>query len=94
MHDSIGIFAVGRTGELRFVGYEWTRGNYPRSFAFEPTNRCFYCCNQRADHVTVFRADPKTGGLAFTGQYTPVGNSSHFVFVDLAKAGQRPFTIT
>ncbi len=86
LHDSIGIFAVGRTGELTFAGYEWTRGNYPRSFAFEPTNRFLYCCNQRADHVTVFRADAKTGALAFTGQYTPVGNPSHIVFVDLAKA--------
>jgi 6-phosphogluconolactonase (cycloisomerase 2 family) len=87
LHDSIGIFAVGRTGELTFTGYEWTRGNYPRSFAFDPTNRFLYCCNQRADHVTVFRADAKTGALAFTGQYTPVGNPSHIVFVDLAKAG-------
>jgi 6-phosphogluconolactonase (cycloisomerase 2 family) len=86
LHDSIGIFAVGRTGELTFAGYEWTRGNYPRSFAFDPTNRFLYCCNQRADNVTVFRADAKAGGLAFTGQYTPVGNPSHIVFVDLAKA--------
>ncbi len=86
LHDSIGIFAVGRTGELTFAGYEWTRGNYPRSFAFDPTNRFLYCCNQRADNVTVFRAAAKTGGLAFTGHYTPVGNPSHIVFVDLAAA--------
>jgi hypothetical protein len=38
----------------------------------------------RADHVTVFRADAKTGGLASTGQYTPAGNPSHIAFVDLA----------
>ncbi len=87
LHDSIGIFAVGRTGELTFAGYEWTRGNYPRSFAFDPAGRFLYCCNQRADNVTVFRADAKTGGLSFTGQYIPVGNPSHIVFVDLAKAG-------
>ena len=37
------------------------RGNHPRSFAFEPTGRFLYCCNQRADNVTVFRADEKTG---------------------------------
>jgi 6-phosphogluconolactonase (cycloisomerase 2 family) len=86
LHDSIGIFAVGRTGELTFAGDEWTRGNYPRSFAFDPTSRFLYCCNQRADNVTVFRADAKTGGLAFTGQYTPVGNPSHIVFVDLTTA--------
>src|SRR5688572_12136122 len=34
LHDSIGIFAVGKTGELRYVTEEWTHGNYPRSFAF------------------------------------------------------------
>ena len=87
LHDSIGIFAVGRTGELTFAGYEWTRGNYPRSFAFDPTGRFLYCCNQRADNVTVFRVDARTGGLGFTGHYTPVGNPSHIVFVDLGKAG-------
>jgi 6-phosphogluconolactonase (cycloisomerase 2 family) len=87
LHDSIGIFAVGRTGELTFAGDEWTRGNYPRSFAFDPASRFLYCCNQRADHVTVFSADAKTGGLSFTGQYIPVGNPSHIVFADLAKAG-------
>ena len=86
LHDSIGIFAVGPTGELTFAGYEWTRGNYPRSFALEPAGRFLYCCNQRADNVTVFRADAKTGGLQFTGQYVPVGNPSHIVFVDLAAA--------
>jgi 6-phosphogluconolactonase (cycloisomerase 2 family) len=86
LHDSIGIFAVGRTGELTFVADEPTRGNYPRSFAFDPTGRFLYCCNQRADNVTVFSVNAKTGGLAFTGQYTPVGNPSHIVFADLAGA--------
>lgn len=84
LHDSIGIFAVGATGTLTYVGEEWTRGNYPRSFAFDPTGRFLYCCNQRADHVTVFRVDRATGGLAFTGQYTPVGNPSCVVFLDTA----------
>jgi 6-phosphogluconolactonase len=35
----------------------------------------------------VFRVDAKTGGLSFAGQNAPVGNPSHIVFVDLAKAG-------
>lgn len=82
LHDSIAWFAVGKDGTLSYVGEEWTRGDYPRSFAFDPTGRFLYCCNQRADHVAVFRADPKTGGLAFTGQYAPVGNPSCVVFLD------------
>jgi 6-phosphogluconolactonase len=87
LHDSIGIFAVGDDGTLTFVADEWTRGNYPRSFAFDPSGDFLYCCNQRADHVTVFRVNKPTGKLAFTGHYTPVGNPSIIVFRDLAKAG-------
>ena len=76
-----------RTATLTFVGEEWTRGNYPRSFNFDPTGRFLYCCNQRGDNIAVFRVDRKTGGLKFTGHYTPVGNPSSIVFLDLAKAG-------
>jgi 6-phosphogluconolactonase (cycloisomerase 2 family) len=85
LHDSIGIFSVGPDGALKYVGEEWTRGNYPRSFAFDPSGAFLYCCNQRGDNVTTFRVDRKTGGLGFTGQYTPVGNPSCVVFLDLNK---------
>jgi len=84
LHDSIGIFAVGANGTLTFVGEEWTRGDYPRSFNFDPTGRFLYCCNQRGDNVAVFRVDRKTGRLDFTGSYSPVGNPSMIVLLDLA----------
>jgi 6-phosphogluconolactonase len=87
LHDSIGIFSVGSDGALTYVGEEWTRGNYPRSFNFDPTGQFFYCCNQRGDNIAVFRVDRKTGGLNFTAHYVPVGNPSIIVFLDLAKAG-------
>jgi 6-phosphogluconolactonase len=82
LHDSIAIFSVGANGDLTFQDDVWTRGNYPRSFSFDPTGKFLYCCNQRADHVTVFRVDGATGGLEFTGQYVPVGNPSCVLFVD------------
>lgn len=88
LHDSVGIFAVDAEGKLRYVGEEWTRGNYPRSFSFDPSGQFFYCCNQRGDNLAVFRVDGKTGGLQFTGQYVPVGNPSIVVFLDLAKGGR------
>ena len=87
LHDSIGIFSIGPNGAMTFVGEEWTRGNYPRSFSFDPTGRFLYCCNQRGDNIAVFGVDRKTGGLNFTGHYTPVGNPSIIVFLDLAKTG-------
>lgn len=86
LHDSIGIFAIEEAGTLRFIDYEWTRGNYPRSFEFDPSGRFLYSCNQRADNVAIFRVDANSGKLQFTEQYVPVGNPSCIVFLDRAKA--------
>jgi 6-phosphogluconolactonase len=83
LHDSIAVFAVGQNGELKYVEETWTRGDYPRSFSFDPTGQYLYCCNQRADNVTTFHVDRDSGRLAFTGQYTPVGNPSIIVFAEL-----------
>jgi 6-phosphogluconolactonase len=85
LHDSIGIFSIGETGELTFVADEWTRGNYPRSFNFDPTGKFLFSCNQRGDNIAAFRVDQKSGTLEFTGKYTPVGNPSIIVFLDLAQ---------
>jgi 6-phosphogluconolactonase (cycloisomerase 2 family) len=84
LHDGIAVFSVGPTGTLTFVNEEWTRGDYPRSFSWEPTGTFLYSCNQRADNITVFRTDKQTGVLSFTGTYVPVGNPSIIVFLDLA----------
>jgi len=49
---------------------------------------CFlYSCNQRGDNIAVFQVNRKTGGLKSTGRYTPVGNPSIIVFLDLTKTG-------
>ena len=85
LYDSIGIFAIAADGGLKWLADEWTRGDYPRSFAFDPTGTFLYCCNQRGDNVTVFRVDRATGGLSFTGQYVPVGNPSSVAFVEPKK---------
>jgi len=85
LHDSIGIFSVASDGQLTFVGEQWTRGNYPRSFNFDPTGGFLFCCNQRADNVTVFAVNREQGQLNFTGYYTPVGNPSCVIFLDLAR---------
>lgn len=88
LHDGIAIFSVGETGTLTFVGEEWTRGDYPRSFNVDPSGSFLYSCNQRADNITAFRVDRNSGGLSFTGHYTAVGNPSIIVFLDLAKAAR------
>jgi 6-phosphogluconolactonase len=87
LHDSIAILAVGSDGALTYAGEEWTRGDYPRSFAFDPTGGFVACCNQRGDNVTVFRVDQRAGRLEFTGHYAAVGNPSSLAFLDLAGVG-------
>jgi len=86
LHDSISIFSIGPSGDLTYVDEVWTRGNYPRSFNFDPTGQFLYCCNQRGDNVAVFRVNQKTGSLDFTGHYAPVGNPSIIVFLNLEAA--------
>lgn len=84
LHDSIASFAVAEDGTLKFIGEEWTRGDYPRSFNFSPNGSYLYCCNQRADNIAIFRVAKKSGNLIFTDQITPVGNPSCITFLELA----------
>ena len=79
--------SVGPNGELSYVGEEWTRGNHPRSFGFDPAGQFLYRGNQRGDNIAAIQVDHKAGGLGFTGRYTAVGNPSWIVFLDLAKVG-------
>jgi 6-phosphogluconolactonase (cycloisomerase 2 family) len=81
LHDSIAFFSIGPDGTLRYVGEEWTRGDYPRSFNIDPSGRFLYSCNQRSDAITCFRVNRATGQLTFTGQYTPVGTPGIIVFL-------------
>ena len=82
LHDSIAWFAIGADGRLAWDGEEWTRGDYPRSFAIDPTGRHLFSCNQRSDAIAGFRIDPKSGSLTFTGHYAAVGSPAQIVFLD------------
>ena len=81
VHDSIAWFSISATGTLAYGGEEWTRGDHPRTFNFDPTGNFFYVCNQLADAITTFRVDRGTGALTFTGQYTPVGSPASIIFL-------------
>lgn len=80
LHDGIAWFSIGPSGTLKFAGETWTRGDYPRSFNFDPTGSFLFSCNQRSDAIVAFRVNKQTGQLLFTGHYTPVGTPSCIVF--------------
>jgi 6-phosphogluconolactonase len=81
LHDTIAWFGISEEGILTYVGEEWTRGDYPRSFNIEPSGNYLYCCNQRADAITTYRVNGETGALSFLGQYTPVGTPAAIIFL-------------
>ncbi len=81
LHDTIAWFSIGPSGAPALAGEEWTRGDYPRSFAIDPSGDFLYSCNQRSDAVTCFRVNRQTGALTFTGQYTPVGTPAMMLFL-------------
>lgn len=81
LHDTIAWFSIAATGLLAFVGEEWTRGDYPRSFNFDPAGRYLFCCNQRADAISTYRVNRQTGALNFANVYTPVGTPAAILFL-------------
>ncbi len=81
LHNSFGIFAVALDGTVRWIGDQWTRGDYTRSFGLDPSGRFMVACNHRSDQTTVFLVDPATGGLPFTNRYVPVPSPSMIAFL-------------
>jgi 6-phosphogluconolactonase len=81
LHNSIAILDIGAAGDLTYLGEQWTHGDYPASFNLDPTGRFLYVCNQKSDVITTFRVNRKTGALAFSGQYTPLGTPASIVFL-------------
>lgn len=81
LHNSIGILTIAADGRVRWIGDEWTRGDYPRNIALDPSGRFMVACNQRSDQATVFRVDPASGRLTFTDRYVPVGSPSMIAFL-------------
>ena len=82
--DTIAIFAIDpATGRMTHVRDVWTRGSYPRHFAWDPSRRFAYVLHTRSDNITVFRADDAAGDLAFTGRYVGVGKPSMIAFLSL-----------
>jgi 6-phosphogluconolactonase len=54
------------SGELRVIGWESTRGEWPRGMDLDPTGTFLYAANQNTDNVAVFRIDAASGKLQFS----------------------------
>jgi len=66
-HNSVTIFEIEpETGELEVIGWESTRGEWPRGMNVDPSGSFLYAANQNTDNIAVFRIDPASGKLQFS----------------------------
>jgi 6-phosphogluconolactonase len=66
-HNSVTIFEIEpETGELEVIGWESTRGEWPRGMNLDPSGSFLYAADQNTDNIAVFRIDPASGKLQFS----------------------------
>ena len=66
-HNSVTMFKIEpKTGELEVIGWESTRGQWPRGMNIDPSGTFLYAANQNTDNIGVFRIQQDNGRLRFS----------------------------
>jgi 6-phosphogluconolactonase len=66
-HNSVAMFEIDPdTGELDVIGWESTRGQWPRGMNIDPSGTFLYAANQNTDSIAVFRIQLSNGKLKFS----------------------------
>jgi 6-phosphogluconolactonase len=66
-HNSVTMFEIEpETGVLEVIGWESTRGQWPRGMNIDPSGNFLYAANQNTDNIAVFRVQPANGRLRFS----------------------------
>lgn len=64
-HNSIAIFKVQADHTLQLIEFESTRGDFPRDFALDNSEKFLLVANQNSDNATLFTRNQQTGKLQF-----------------------------
>ncbi|TYR79152.1 lactonase family protein [Priestia megaterium] len=63
-HDTIAVFQVHEdSGQLTFVEWTSTEGNWPRDFVLDPTEQFVIASNQETGNLVLFERSSETGKL-------------------------------
>jgi 6-phosphogluconolactonase len=66
-HNSVAMFEIEpETGQLEVLGWESTRGQWPRGMNIDPSGNFLYAANQNTDNIAVFRIQLSNGKLKFS----------------------------
>ena len=64
-HDSIVIYALNADGMPKLLGYEATRGAWPRAFMIDPRGEYLIVGNRHTDSAAIFSIDAESGSLTY-----------------------------
>lgn len=63
-HNSIAVFSINEdSGNLTFIEYVPTEGDWPRDFVLDPTEKFLIASNQNTGNLVLFSRDVSTGKL-------------------------------
>ena len=66
-HNSVAMFEIEpETGGLEVIGWESTRGEWPRGMNIDPSGTFLYAANQNTDNIAVFRIQQASGRLRYS----------------------------
>ncbi len=66
-HNTVTMYEIDqKTGMLDVIGWESTRGEWPRGMNIDPSGTFLYAANQNTDTIAVFRIQPSNGKLKFS----------------------------
>jgi 6-phosphogluconolactonase len=66
-HDTVTMYEIdAASGKLDVIGWESTRGHWPRGMNIDPSGTFLYAANQDTDTIAVFRIQPSNGKLKFS----------------------------
>lgn len=72
--NTVGVFSINQeTGWITLVGHQYTGGETPRNFNFDPTGNYLIVANQNSNSIVVFRRNKESGVLAETGNKFIIG---------------------
>jgi 6-phosphogluconolactonase len=72
--NSIAIFSIEQqTGLLTIIGHQYTGGETPRNFNFDPSGNFLLVANQNSNNIVIFKRNKDTGLLSETGNKINVG---------------------
>ncbi len=81
-HNSLVCFRLdANTGKLTYQSYIPSSGNQPRIFAIDPSGRFIVVVHQKSHNAVVYKVNPVTGDLSYTGHQATLDMPVHVLFL-------------